>query len=934
MASKRDVVTIWNDAVNKYNENAPAGMKIEEPEASQVTKIHDTLKVPQGPDKGPIFKRILKILGDISRVAEGVVETVGSLVSIAYPPAGAISQALAYVFKTCNKVSKNLEEIASFFETIKFFFERLSLLEDRMPPEHAFSEPLTRVLTSILHISGIARRYVGQNRVLSFAKGLVNKDEGLADAYVVLKDRMTELESSVLMATLGTATEININVQRLHEAANVQTDMLAQVSLQTDYAIQRLDAIFRKEGIEELVPALGSAETEDSAHCKLRATQLAIQKLKDRLFTSVEDQIELQIQERLKGFESAYLKGTCEWVLDNETWKSWYTSGKTNRQEASRHNSPSGQVNIDRDRALRLNGQSGQGKSMLAFYLFRYLKSRSELAVGRRILVAYFDFCNDDGSVRSLESMRCCCALQAAEQDLAYQKRLMGNEEAAKDPQESRKSNESMRKEDPKKPKESKATSGPGSDGDRTSWKSLFPQTQSKGQKGETILYLILDGENALDESACEKLEKELRDRRLESQYWVRVILTRNNDETSQCNVLDIGLGLETDLKLYAGAVLPQFPRLWRRQPSRLKIVDQICKEAQSYTYINYALYHLNQIRNRPSDGYKLAEPRNLFRSIFEDWGKWNPSPGTKSTRSDIAVRRLLTWLMFGQACITLRCADRLLKLENQDEASQLNIDEILDGPLGCIFSVSVSSKVIPASVGGITEKSTDEDDRGLLRLSTNKIKPYYLKNYKSLYSRASTDQLHPRVLMFEMLTKFLTQPHDQTYAGRELVSYAASSWCSHLSDLIKDNTLQEGANKEKVVDNIRMILNPNETSSRGLRLLESRVDVDNTEKHVSVFGDRELADSRITELSEYLGKDLETFAIGAKTPSSKADLKTVLLAYMAEVHIYQWLSAKYPRDAYISFRLAHQALDDSKAFHKKIESRATKNNETNRCDL
>lgn len=187
---------------------------------------------------------------------------------------------------------------------------------------------------------------------------------------------------------------------------------------------------------------------------------------------------------------------------------------------------------------------------------------------------------------------------------------------------------------------------------------------------------------------------------------------------------------------------------------------------------------------------------------------------------------------------------------------------------------------------------------------------------------------------MFEMLTKFLTQPHDQTYAWSELVSYAASSWCSHLSDLIKDNTLQEGANKEKVVDNIRMILNPNETSSRGLRLLESRVDVDNTEKHVSVFGDRELADSRITELSEYLGKDLETFAIGAKTPSSKADLKTVLLAYMAELHIYQWLSAKYPRDAYISFRLAHQALDDSKAFHKKIESRATKNNETNRCDL
>jgi hypothetical protein len=54
-------------------------------------------------------------------------------------------------------VSDDYDMIESFFKVMQVFLERLSLLEDKIPPQEAFQRPLVKVFSSLLKISGIAR---------------------------------------------------------------------------------------------------------------------------------------------------------------------------------------------------------------------------------------------------------------------------------------------------------------------------------------------------------------------------------------------------------------------------------------------------------------------------------------------------------------------------------------------------------------------------------------------------------------------------------------------------------------------------------------------------------------------------------------------------------------------------------------------------------
>lgn len=227
------IAQLWADAIKEYNKELEEDAGPRRSPTNSPSKGADVMTLKEkGEDANTLFSDVLSghfefghsmfihvrhpgIRGDRVRTAlrnvcnhvQDAIGLAGDIASLAYPPASAISQALLFVLKACNGVSEKLDEIEKFYEKIQYFFERLSLIERRLPPEHAFGEPLIRVFIAILNVCGTARKYIRDGRTMTFFKGLIGMDDGLADHLKDITDRMNDLESTVIMATLGVVTQ-------------------------------------------------------------------------------------------------------------------------------------------------------------------------------------------------------------------------------------------------------------------------------------------------------------------------------------------------------------------------------------------------------------------------------------------------------------------------------------------------------------------------------------------------------------------------------------------------------------------------------------------------------------------------------------------------------------------------------------------------------
>ncbi|KAL6409984.1 hypothetical protein AUP68_06392 [Ilyonectria robusta] len=210
---------LWNSAVVEYN----VGKKPEHQIKANHSKADDLAKERDSALKsfevqrhdGGLVDRIRTSLGAACQAAQVAVQPIGNLLSNIYPPASAISQALTLVLGGCGGVTDKLDQIETFYQTIQFFFERLALLEKRMPQQHAFQAPLTRVFVAILNIIKHTEDYVRKGRFIAFGKGIFGRDGGLADSYTEFNHRINDLECSVIVATLGTVTESSRDLKEL-----------------------------------------------------------------------------------------------------------------------------------------------------------------------------------------------------------------------------------------------------------------------------------------------------------------------------------------------------------------------------------------------------------------------------------------------------------------------------------------------------------------------------------------------------------------------------------------------------------------------------------------------------------------------------------------------------------------------------------------------
>lgn len=98
----------------------------------------------------------------------------------------------------------------------------------------------------------------------------------------------------------------------------------------------------------------------------------------------------------MKEMERRYVKGTCMWI------------------EKELPSLLRGDNALQR---IYITGERGTGKTMLAFYVYRYLKHLYQLKPSGEYVVIYFSFSIESGRVWTVEDMLSHCILQIAEED-------------------------------------------------------------------------------------------------------------------------------------------------------------------------------------------------------------------------------------------------------------------------------------------------------------------------------------------------------------------------------------------------------------------------------------------------------------------------------------------------------------------------------------
>lgn len=507
------------------------------------------------------FRTLISRNADIiQRIATSVVDAACA----AFPPSSAILTAFTFVMTASQHVSDDYDMIESFFKVMQVFLERLSLLEDKIPPQEAFQRPLVKVFSSLLKLSGVARSYCKKGRLSKWAKDLVRG--GDAAAYEELSSDLSNLESTVIMQTLRTTIEISAQskstndsmkaVYGLVEENSCVTQQTLEKSEQTRVIVSRNETVLQElhhmsrnsarantEFLRILNQMKSKDEKSEGGNMKSDASKSAnFNRLKA---TFLENDAEGRRRERLEILKSSYIEGAFEWFQAE----------------------PAFQSIVDKEESLLwVSGAAGMGKSTLSYAMFRYLEQK--YATEPRTSVAWFSFDDEHSGMRLIVKMLQCCALQAAEKDAIH----------------CRETDEALRRRGKLVFCETAAT-----------WEDLIELRYTA--KSDRRLIIILDGIDAIENEPVSSdftTLVQLLGRVKRNKYAVQVIFTCDREQENSLSGIGtrtIHLTRETivdDMSLFVSSKIKSSLRLRKlRNPLRIRIVQKMMQKADcKYSHV------------------------------------------------------------------------------------------------------------------------------------------------------------------------------------------------------------------------------------------------------------------------------------------------------------------------------------------------------------
>jgi hypothetical protein len=850
-------------------------------------------------DKGRL-DRFRSVISSNADIINGVATQVAEAASAAFPPSSAILTAFTFVMTASKHVSEDYDMIESFFDMMHSFLKRLSLLENKIPPQQHFQVFLVNVFSALLKLSAMARTYCAKGRFHKWAKALVDgKDPDLQAAYGALTGNLQNLESAIIMQTLRTTIEISEVTRSTNQSvAKMQGQLggIAVMSMQTlETSQQTFSATVRVEtGVEQLLHT--SVDNAATGNEVLRLQKKMLDKLQskeskdkqrnmssgasrpanfERLRIPLKNDAEGGINERLADMKQSCVEGLFDWIQDDPYF------------EAVLH---------EEESFLGVSATAGMGKSSLAFRMFALLEQR--YASSDSTCVVWFPFDEERPEMRSVNNMLRCCAIRAAKKDEHYCTETL----------------KALQRDD----------SNSVLDEDEDAWNHLIESRFTK--KSDRRLILILDG---VDQIRSEDLPTflNLLGRVKGQDCAIQVIFTYDPDNELSLSSLDVKRiqlsrdNIAHDMRKFAWSRTKTLSRLRKlRRDFRKTIRKKVMQKADSFLYIDHTMRRLNALgREGPitKELEILSENTTaLYHTLFEECQK------NRTTEDQELLRNLLAWLAYMKTKLTVAEANFLIEVFKKENV--MSIEEELDGRLSRLLRISgdraeneqdesSGDDDRPENSSGEAEQSEKraEDADNFLSFQERSLKAYFRDAIQDHRDGLRCTATEAHAIIFRTCATVLTMANkDQNRVARKLINYASEWWLSHLLEIKPDKNGSVGDDLAKlVIESIYSILT---NKNNSLRCLE-------TQSNKTIL------------TSEDIGQD-EVLATLAAWANRAVPLPANQLPYgildwfrplaqeprrvfigLSRSHITNWFSSGTKREAYAAFVCAHAALQEGR---------------------
>ncbi|KAL5115644.1 hypothetical protein ACEQ8H_006443 [Pleosporales sp. CAS-2024a] len=900
---KSDVATLWEEALDDYKKDTNTDIRDHLTSPHNIESIKAKLLQRSQErqleaftdfrhDKGRLdrFRTMINTNADI---VQGLSNNISSAASLAFPPSSVILTAFTLVLTASKRVSDDYDLIEGFFQMMHSFLRRLSLLENKIPPERHFQIFLIKVFSSLLKLNAIAQSYRKEKRFAKWAKALVEvdgKDPNLKGAYDSLRNNLEELESAMIIQTLRNTIEISEEGKSTNQ--NVKA-VRGQLERNTTLAIKNLEHLEQLElGVQQLLSNHHeSAATntdmlrfQKSISDKIDKLQTSTGKEKERnmksgasrpanfarLKTRLRNEAVGGMTEKYKDMALAYIDRLFDWIHTDPAFESFFN---------------------DEERLLHVSGTSGMGKTTLSFHMFRLLEKKFHFEA--TTCTAWFSFDEEDPEMRSIINMLQYCAIEAAKKDDSYCTGLL------------------------------KALAGyPDFDTNEDAYIRLVESMYTKDSGRRLIL--VLDGIDQLAEENFLDLIKLLS--RIESQEsTVQIIFTCDSEKTLALSNLAAPCIQLThdkifrDLYRFTWSRTKRLSRLRKlRKNFRKTIIRKVMQKADSFSYIDHTMRRLNAI------GYEglihkeldhLSENTTaIYHTLFEECQK------SRTPEDREVLRSLLAWLAYVKRKLTVADAKLLLEVIRKENA--ISIEEEVDGRLSRLLRISGERRQAEQ------EDSSDDDDKAEYMSDDNQdteqnaedannFLSFQHRSLKAYFRQAIQD--HPtglrctateaHAIIFRISSAILTMPKtEQNTAAENLMRYASEWGLYHLHAISLEDKKSVSDVLAKVI--LESLYNIFTNKNESLKPMEQL----SWEPSTVLIGNDITQDTALAMLSAWATR-------ASQLPPSSLPYGVLdwfrpfihephrIFIGLSRAHIGNWFSANNTYDAYSSFVKAHAAL-------------------------
>ncbi|KAJ6258395.1 hypothetical protein Dda_6435 [Drechslerella dactyloides] len=875
--------------------------------------------------KNGTWNAIGHFLAQYTNTAKDLVSIAGTGGSLAFPPAAVIVLVTTHAAGAIAEVTKELDAIEQLFEVMTSFSRRVNLLKDKVPPEPAYQAMVIDVFRNMLAFCGDVSRRAreGLGKVGAFFKALVRGGDPMVKAACdnVLTS-IHRLDSATIFQTLANTVDMNMKITSLHAMTQssfegLHADFsglrgeLAQNLLSRDREDDRVKRVDQNTTVMlELLLGSKGASTVDTKSQKFRSLEIVTKSL----FTGAEK----HVVRRLMELEQTRVAGIFDWISNEPAYDELRQS----------------QQNV-----LCVSGESGMGKSFLAYQIYSGLRAKFE-AEHAAVAVAYFAFDSSVRELRTMESMLKFCSVQVAQQSDEYQGYL----------------------------RELISLKTPIED---DCWFYLFDPGVKK-LKAEMKVFIIVDGVDELDEFQrweFDEIVQYLRHRdSSRSNLQPHLVLVGSlgswlpNIPKGQFLLLDKErLRKHGDLRLLAEARLdsPRFPKLTRLRPGlRHQIVKTIENNADTFLYIDHMLRRLNAIGSVFLIRKQIERPPYSTDEIY----KWllEECARAHTLKEQEMLGYLFTWLAYSKTPLSLDAAQRLLNIVAKLVSSDtiINIEEEARGRVSKILAILDADAERPDAQDASeeaddhqcsyknesTHASHDEHEEAFIGFQETSLLEYFRGNASESSKPLRPSKSAARLMLFKMSVAVLTEPaaygaDDAGSSKKELPphaslaretrppqfrSFAAKSWRTTLNEIadewaqLDDDSINR-TDLESVVlklsdlldgenDGIMILQDANPITHPNVEILENINILAPTQD-----GQRELLAKMeaLAVRARSLGLDESKGRWFEKPPDTETPvtISTSITASLAKRHIKNWLKAQTGDEAYLSSRFAVQAL-------------------------